>query len=256
MLTEVNAFAKGAFDAYSVYSKLPKEYLTEKDKIAYQTYSLEEATDFYQVDSNKEIVKQLSVLYNNLSNNMNQSYYQGQKSAYEEMLLWFKNFQNKSTRFLPPKTVKDYLMEKGTKPKNSNDKKYNRDKEELIKKASKSDFNYLYYNQTFDVENNNIRNNHEFNVYPTSVENAINKKVNKLNNPFNVIFNNNLKNNEDNFHRSLLSNSSIHNNQYRIINSTVPNINNNINNTFNELEKPKNYINNNFLTEYNLKIKK
>ena len=56
MLTEVNAFAKGAFDAYSVYSKLPKEYLTEKDKIAYQTYSLEEATDFYQVDSNKEIV--------------------------------------------------------------------------------------------------------------------------------------------------------------------------------------------------------
>ena len=56
MLTEVNAFAKGAFDAYSVYSKLPKEYLTEKDKIAYQTYALEEATDFYQADSNKEII--------------------------------------------------------------------------------------------------------------------------------------------------------------------------------------------------------
>jgi len=56
MLTEVNAFAKSAFDAYRVYSKLPKEYLTEKDKIAYQTYALEEATDFYSVDSNKEII--------------------------------------------------------------------------------------------------------------------------------------------------------------------------------------------------------
>ena len=51
MITEVNAFSKGAFDAYRVYSKLPSKLLTKNDRAAYQSYALEEATDFYIVDS-------------------------------------------------------------------------------------------------------------------------------------------------------------------------------------------------------------
>ena len=54
MITEVNAFSRGAFDAYRVYSKLPSKFLTSNDKVAYQSYALEEATDFYLVDSNEE----------------------------------------------------------------------------------------------------------------------------------------------------------------------------------------------------------
>ena len=42
-------------------------------------------------DSNKEIVKQLSGLFTKLSNSIDQSYYSGQKSAYEEILIWLKN---------------------------------------------------------------------------------------------------------------------------------------------------------------------
>ena len=52
---------------------------------------------------NKEIIKQFSELYKKLSNSMDESYYHGQKDAYEEMLLYFKNSQNRSIKFIPPK---------------------------------------------------------------------------------------------------------------------------------------------------------
>ena len=137
-------------------------------------------------DSNKEIVKQLSGLFTKLSNSIDQSYYSGQKSAYEEMLIWLKNSQNKSMKFIPPKTIKNYLLEKGAKSKYIlNDKKNNKDKEDNLKRTNKANFNYLYYNQTFNVDNNTDRKNHyEYNVYPTSVENAIynnNKSSQSLN---------------------------------------------------------------------------
>jgi hypothetical protein len=136
-------------------------------------------------DSNKEIVKQLSGLFTKLSNSIDQSYYSGQKSAYEEMLIWLKNSQNKSMKFIPPKTIKNYLLEKGAKSKYIlNDKKNNKDKEDNLKRTNKANFNYLYYNQTFNVDNNTDRKNHyEYNVYPTSVENAIynNNKLIQIN---------------------------------------------------------------------------
>ena len=69
-------------------------------------------------DCNKEIIKQFSELYKKLSNTMDESYYLGQKDAYEEMLIYFKNSQNRSIKFIPPKNVKNYLIEKGAKSKN------------------------------------------------------------------------------------------------------------------------------------------
>ena len=141
-------------------------------------------------DSNKEIVKQLSGLFTKLSNSIDQSYYSGQKSAYEEMLIWFKNSQNKSMRFIPPKNIKNYLLEKGAKSKNLNDKKNNKDKEDNLKRTNKANFNYLYYNQTFNIDNNTDKRNHiEYNVYPTSVEKAIYNNNNKSSQPLTLDFN-------------------------------------------------------------------
>ena len=207
-------------------------------------------------DSNKEIVKQLSGLYNKLSNSIEQSYYQGQKSAYEEMLVWFKNSQNNSVKFISPKTVKNYLIEKGAKSKNIlNDKKNSKDKENNSKRTNKANFNYLYYDQVFNKDNTVNKNNNEFNVYPTSVENALYNN-NKSNNPFNFVFNNNIKNSEDNFHLSILKNSSTQNDKYQMNNTSNSLINNNSDDSFEEPMKSQNYLNNNFLKDYNLKRKK
>ena len=207
-------------------------------------------------DSNKEIVKQLSGLFTKLSNSIDQSYYSGQKSAYEEMLIWLKNSQNKSMKFIPPKTIKNYLLEKGAKSKYIlNDKKNNKDKEDNLKRTNKANFNYLYYNQTFNVDNNTDRKNHyEYNVYPTSVENAIYNN-NKSSQSLNISFND-LKDSQENFHLSLLTNSSLHNNTNNINNPFVASISNNLNDSFDEPMNSENFLTNNYFTDENLKRKK
>ena len=207
-------------------------------------------------DSNKEIVKQLSGLFTKLSNSIDQSYYSGQKSAYEEMLIWLKNSQNKSMKFIPPKTIKNYLLEKGAKSKYIlNDKKNNKDKEDNLKRTNKANFNYLYYNQTFNVDHNTDRKNHyEYNVYPTSVENAIYNN-NKSSQSLNISFND-LKDSQENFHLSLLTNSSLHNNTNNINNPFVASISNNLNDSFDEPMNSENFLTNNYFTDENLKRKK
>ena len=207
-------------------------------------------------DSNKEIVKQLSGLFTKLSNSIDQSYYSGQKSAYEEMLIWLKNSQNKSMKFIPPKTIKNYLLEKGAKSKYIlNDKKNNKDKEDNLKRTNKANFNYLYYNQTFNVDNNTDRKNHyEYNVYPTSVENAIYNN-NKSSQSLNIAFND-LKDSQENFHLSLLTNSSLHNNTNNINNPFVASISNNLNDSLDEPMNSENFLTNNYFTDENLKRKK
>ena len=207
-------------------------------------------------DSNKEIVKQLSGLFTKLSNSIDQSYYSGQKSAYEEMLIWLKNSQNKSMKFIPPKTIKNYLLEKGAKSKYIlNDKKNNKDKEDNLKRTNKANFNYLYYNQTFNVDNNTDRKNHyEYNVYPTSVENAIYNN-NKSSQSLNIAFND-LKDSQENFHLSLLTNSSLHNNKNNNNNPFVASISNNLNDSFDEPMNSENFLTNKYFTDENLKRKK
>ena len=207
-------------------------------------------------DSNKEIVKQLSGLFTKLSNSIDQSYYSGQKSAYEEMLIWLKNSQNKSMKFIPPKKNKNYLLEKGAKSKYIlNDKKNNKDKEDNLKRTNKANFNYLYYNQTFNVDNNTDRKNHyEYNVYPTSVENAIYNN-NKSSQSLNIAFND-LKDSQENFHLSLLTNSSLHNNKNNNNNPFVASISNNLNDSFDEPMNSENFLTNNYFTDENLKRKK
>ena len=206
-------------------------------------------------DCNKEFVKQFSEIYKKLSNSMDKSYYYGQKDAYEEMLLWFKNSQNRSIKFIQPKTVKNYLIEKGAKLKNSlNDKK--KDKEDYSKKLSKANFNYLFYNQTFNNENN-YKNSNNYNVFPTSVEKAIYNNSNKSLNPFNFILNNNIKNDEDKQNFSLFSNPKAHNSQNHINNfSDVSINNNNSDNSSDEQMKPQIPIKNNIFFDFNLKTKK
>ena len=195
-------------------------------------------------NSNKEIIEQLTGFFNNLSNCLDQSYFTGQKSAYEEMLIWFKNCQNKSMKFIPPKNVKNYLQEKGTKSKRKlNDKRNLIEKEDNYKKANKTNFNYLFYNQTFNNNNNNDEKKfHEFNVYPTNVEKAIYNNSSKTNS-FNFLFNNNnIKNSQENFHLSLLEFSSKNRNENNINKPLVGPINNDINDSFDEPMDSQNSI--------------
>ena len=194
-------------------------------------------------NSNKEIIEQLTGFFNNLSNCLDQSYFTGQKSAYEEMLIWFKNCQNKSMKFIPPKNVKNYLQEKGTKSKRKlNDKRNLIEKEDNYKKANKTNFNYLFYNQTFEFNNNNNEKKfHEFNVYPTNVEKAIYNNSSKTNS-FNFLFNNNIKNSQENFHLSLLEFSSKNRNENNINKSLVGPINNDVNDSFDEPMDSQNSI--------------
>ena len=172
------------------------------------------------------------------------------------MLIWLKNSQNKSMKFIPPKTIKNYLLEKGAKSKYIlNDKKNNKDKEDNLKRTNKANFNYLYYNQTFNVDNNTDRKNHyEYNVYPTSVENAIYNN-NKSSQSLNIAFND-LKDSQENFHLSLLTNSSLHNNTNNINNPFVASISNNLNDSFDEPMNSENFLTNNYFTDENLKRKK
>lgn len=53
---EVNAFSKGSLDAFSVYHKIPKDYLTENDYCHYAGYTLTQLIRFYDVDCQEEDV--------------------------------------------------------------------------------------------------------------------------------------------------------------------------------------------------------
>lgn len=219
-------------------------------------------------DCNKEVVKELSNLYNKLSNSLDKSYYYGQKSGYEEILAWF--IQNKSQKFISPKKIKNYLIEKGAKSKlllNDKSKNNNFNIEDIKKKYNKANFNYLYYNQTFNTDNNTVNKN-EQNVFPISVEKAFNN--NKANNPFNsILFNNNCNNNINNLYEqnnniSLLSNPSINsnisnnfNNNYFSRNNINTNNNNSMNDSQDEQMKPNSPLRMNFIQgNINLKRKK
>ena len=218
-------------------------------------------------DCNKVVIKELSNLYNKLSDNLDKSYYYGQKSGYEEILAWFKQSQNKSIKYISPKKIKNYLIEKGAKSKLllnekiKNNNNINYIKEDAKKKANRANFNYLFYNQTFNIENNN-RNNNEQNIFPLSVENAFNNNQNKINNPFNsILFNNNNNNiniSDQNNNISILSNPSMNYNFSNNLNyNIITNNNNNLNDSQDEQMKPNSPLRTNlFLGNINLKRKK
>lgn len=217
-------------------------------------------------DCNKEVVRELSNLYNKLSNNLDKSYYYGQKSGYEEILAWFKQSQNKSIKYISPKKIKNYLIEKGAKSKillnekSKNSNNINVIKEDIKKKPNKATFNYLFYNQTFNSDNN-INRNTEQNIFPLSVQDAFNNNMNKSNNPFNsILFNNNNFNNlnEQNNHIALLSNPSMNYNfSNNFYNNIFCNNNNNLNDSQDEQMKPNSPLRTGiFQGNINLKRKK
>ena len=54
--TEVNAFSKSSIDAYSIYQKLPKSYITDNDSCYYADYVLNQLGRFYDVDCMNDLV--------------------------------------------------------------------------------------------------------------------------------------------------------------------------------------------------------
>ena len=230
-------------------------------------------------DCNKEVIKELSNLYNKLSDSLDKSYYYGQKSGYEEILAWFKQSQNTSVKYISPKKIKNYLIEKGTKSKillneKTKNNNINNYKEDIKKKPNRANFNYLFYNQTFNNDNN-MNGFREQNVFPISVEEAFNNNnsFNKANNPFNqIIFNNGNNNNINNIneqnehqnHQTILSNtilnntSNIYNNNNNcFIRNDILGNNNNLNDSQDEQMKPNSPLRANiFPGNINLKRKK
>ena len=188
-------------------------------------------------DCNKEVVKELTNLYNKLSDSIDKSYYYGQKSGYEEILAWFKQSQNKSVKYISPKKINNYLIEKGAKSKlllnnKSNNNNYNH-KEDIKRRTNKANFNYLFYNQTFNFDNN--KSNNELNIFPTSVENAFNNNRGNIINP--IFFDNNNSLLQQNNHITLLTN---------------PSLNNNLNNYNNKNDKDNCFIRNNLFDNNNI----
>jgi len=187
-------------------------------------------------DCNKEVVKELTNLYNKLSDSIDKSYYYGQKSGYEEILAWFKQSQNKSVKYISPKKINNYLIEKGAKSKlllnNKSNNNYNH-KEDIKRRTNKANFNYLFYNQTFNFDNN--KNNNELNIFPTSVENAFNNNRGNIINP--IFFDNNNSLLQQNNHIALLTN---------------PSLNNNLNNYNNKNDKDNCFIRNNLFDNNNI----
>jgi len=187
-------------------------------------------------DCNKEVVKELTNLYNKLSDSIDKSYYYGQKSGYEEILAWFKQSQNKSVKYISPKKINNYLIEKGAKSKlllnNKSNNNYNH-KEDIKRRTNKANFNYLFYNQTFNFDNN--KNNNELNIFPTSVENAFNNNRGNIINP--IFFDNNNSLLQQNNHIALLTN---------------PSLNNNLNNYNNNNDKDNCFIRNNLFDNNNI----
>ena len=204
-------------------------------------------------ECNKEAAQKLIVLYNKLSNSLEQSYYYGQMTAYEDILKWLKNYENKSMKFIPPENIKNYFKEKG-----ANSKIEKMICEENIKnKANKVNFNYLFYDQTF--KNNICNNNNDKNIFPISVENALNHKnnINKSPSSFNFLYNNDIKSSEENFRLSLLLNSSLNNYQSKNnINNEDINNNKMEDDSFEEQIKPPKHLKNNIFPDMNLKKRK
>ena len=212
-------------------------------------------------DCNKEVVKELTNLYNKLSDSIDKSYYYGQKSGYEEILAWFKQSQNKSVKYISPKKINNYLIEKGAKSKlllNNKSNNNNNHKEDIKRKTNKANFNYLFYNQTFNNDNN--KSNNDLNIFPTSVENVFN---NNRGNNFNPIFfgnNNSLL--QQNNHIALLTNPSLNNNLNNdkdncFIRNNIFDNNNNINESEDEQMKPSSPLRTNIIQgNFNLKRKK
>ena len=214
-------------------------------------------------DCNKDMIKELTNIYNKLSDSLDKSYLYGQKSGFEEILVWLRHPQNKSTKYISPKSIKNYLIEKGAKTKivlNEKSRNFNNlnnlncIKEDIKKKANKTNFNYLYYNQTFNIDNN--KNNNEKNVFPISVETAFddNTNSNRINNPFNsILFNNNHFLKEQNNNIAILSNPYTNYN----FSNTMDIINNNMNDSKDRQIKTNSPLrNNNFFGNINLKRKK
>ena len=194
-------------------------------------------------DYNKDIVKDISNLYNKLSSNIDKSYYYGQKSGYEEMLSFFKQYQNKSIKYISPKSISNYLLQKSEKnklllnQKNSN---------ELNKrKPNKANFNALFYNQTFNNDNmGNKKSGH--NIFPTSSEDIFDHNGKK--NVFGSILKG--ENTEQINHVNILKNHNINNNYIFE--------NNNIDNDTQDIQMiPSSPLRvNNLQGNYNLKRKK
>ena len=191
-------------------------------------------------DWNKEVVRDLTKLYNRFSASIDKSYYLGQKSGYEEILSWLKQPQNKSQRFIPPKKINTFLIEKGMKSKNAiNSQSLNKSfnySEGSKKKPNKVNFNYSFYNQTFNYDNyNNINNNdYQNNVFPTSVESLFTNKN---------IFNNDVYKNGNNIDTGNNFNNETFGNNYSITNNN--NSNNFFNNINNNINKNNFFLNNN-----------
>ena len=212
-------------------------------------------------DCNKEVVKELTNLYNKLSDSIDKSYYYGQKSGYEEILAWFKQSQNKSVKYISPKKINNYLIEKGAKSKlllnnKSINNNYNH-KEDIKRKTNKANFNYLFYNQTFNFDNN--KSNNELNVFPNSVENVFNN--NRGNNINPIFFGNNNSLLQQNNHIALLTNPSLNNNNYNndkgncFIRNNIFDNNNNINESEDEQMKPNSPLRTNII-QGNLNLKR
>jgi len=90
-LDEINAFAKSAFDTYNIYEKLPREYLTDNDKRAYQVYSLEEATRFYSINSKEEIITSPAEKLFESANRYNLSIYNINIDSFRKLIYSGKN---------------------------------------------------------------------------------------------------------------------------------------------------------------------
>ena len=254
------------FNSYKfnrVYNDLylnDKEYLTSKNltsmtDIMFNKKKLENIYDKYYSDTFK---------YSSEEDFINRYYY-GQKSGYEEILAWFKQSQNKSVKYISPKKINNYLIEKGAKSKlllnnKSNNNNYNH-KEDIKRKTNKANFNYLFYNQTFNFDNN--KSNNELNVFPTSVENAFNKNKGNIINP--IFFGNNNNLLQQNNHIALLTNPSLNNNlNYNNYNNDKGNCfirnnifdnNNNINESEDEQMKPNSPLRTNII-QGNLSLKR
>lgn len=220
-------------------------------------------------DCNREVVKELTNLYNKLSDSIDKSYYYGKKSGYEEILSWLKQSQNKSNKYITPKKFNNFLIEKETKIKillneepilksptsyisnnNSNNNIIN-SKEDSKKKPNKANFNYLFYNQTFNNDNttNNNGNYNQSNIFPTSVESAFSNKNNILIQDLNSIYNNNNggNNNNNNFSNSNnISQNPFENSFINSLSTSTININNTSNCFINNNSNcSSNIINNN-----------
>ena len=63
-------------------------------------------------DYNKDTIKELTNIYNKLSDSLDKSYLYGQKTGFEEILARPRHRGKKSAKYIPSKSIKNYLIEK------------------------------------------------------------------------------------------------------------------------------------------------